>query len=118
MYAGRCWRGGGGEAGEAIGAEHLLRGLSPMISEALATPARADGSEWCAHFAGLSALSETSDMLPDDDASTHEALLRQVAPFVSSRHPRVRHAALGTLSSLCLHNDPIFSCTLTLRSCL
>lgn len=94
--------------GEAIGAEHLLRGLSPMISEALATPARADGSEWCAHFAGLSALSETSDMLPDDDASTHETLLRQVAPFVSSRHPRVRHAALGTLSSLCLHNDPIF----------
>ena len=47
-------------------------------------------------------------MLEDDDAKTHESLLRQVAPFVASRHPRVRHAALGALSSLCRHNDPIF----------
>lgn len=96
--------------GAGIGPEHLLRALSPMIAAALATPPAPDGSEWRAHFAGLSALSETADMLPEDDdeAATHAALLKQIGPFVASRHPRVRHAALGTLSSLCRHNDPIF----------
>jgi len=94
--------------GEAIRTEHLLKALSPMIAAALSAPAAPDGSEWRAHFAGLSALAETSDMLPDDDAATHAAVLRQVVPFASSRHARVRHAALGTLASMCRSNDPIF----------
>ncbi len=46
--------------GQAIGAENLMRVISPMITAALATPAAADGSEWPYYFAGLSALSQVS----------------------------------------------------------
>jgi importin-5 len=90
--------------GQGIGAEHLMRAIGPMIAAALATPAAPDGSEWRYYVAGLSALAQvnarvlrfsfriashrtlclpqsqvqTAEMLPDDDAATHTALISQV----------------------------------------
>jgi hypothetical protein len=92
--------------GGVIGSETFLPEFVAM-TRYFFSPEHTGPDSWKWRYAGLSALSEASELY-EDSGSTFDAILALVGGCMGDASVRVRHALLGLLGNLCHYQAPMF----------